>query len=708
MMFLLAVGCLFDRATYLARLAELTDDDGDGVTEVRGDCDDLDAGVFPGALETCNEIDDDCDGRIDASDEVVHAEWYADADGDGFGGGNPVVTCDPPPELVAAGGDCDDTDAERFPGAPEACNGVDDDCDDVIDDDAAPLDWYPDGDGDGFGAGTPVATCADPGGASLADGDCDDTDRTVSPDATEVCNGVDDDCNGATDDAPAVTWFLDRDEDGYGDDDTTYEVCTPPPGYARLGGDCDDVDAERNPSAVEVCEDGSDGDCDGREATCGLAAGESAAEDMSARFSVATTEPYVARSVGTAGDLDGDGDDELAIARPGRNGLEGAVTLIPGQEELWLGDHDLEGEGAPVAGNPSTGAFGFAMSGGEDADGDGRDDLLVSALYEDRVYLFTDGPALLRGGLDASAADVIFVGPDADASFGIAVALLGDIDGDGFGDTLVGDYLYQGSGAAFLYYGDGVGGGREIGLEEAVVLRSSRADAQAGQELASVGDLDGDGLAEFAVGDNKVSSTGESSFAQIFFGDSVHLQATDLADAETVLEGDPTESAFAEIVGVGDVNGDGRDDAAFSSPGWSNASGAAFLLFGSVSVVSAGRIEDVADASVTGSREGLMLGAAVSGPGDLDGDGYRDVATGTGGASGAAGSVVVLRGAAGLGGAYADTDAWAEIEGALTTAEGDGLAGSCDVNGDGAADLVLSAWRSGATQGEAWLVYGAP
>ena len=706
MMFLLAVGCLFDRATYLARLAELTDDDGDGVTEVRGDCDDLDAGVFPGALETCNEIDDDCDGRIDASDEVVHAEWYADADGDGFGGGNPVVTCDPPPELVAAGGDCDDTDAERFPGAPEACNGVDDDCDDVIDDDAAPLDWYPDGDGDGFGAGTPVATCADPGGASLADGDCDDTDRTVSPDATEVCNGVDDDCNGATDDAPAVTWFLDRDEDGYGDDDTTYEVCTPPPGYARLGGDCDDVDAERNPSAVEVCEDGSDGDCDGREATCGLAAGESAAEDMSARFSVATTEPYVARSVGTAGDLDGDGDDELAIARPGRNGLEGAVTLIPGQEELWLGDHDLEGEGAPVAGNPSTGAFGFAMSGGEDADGDGRDDLLVSALYEDRVYLFTDGPALLRGGLDASAADVIFVGPDADASFGIAVALLGDIDGDGFGDTLVGDYLYQGSGAAFLYYGDGVGGGREIGLEEAVVLRSSVDSEDGGHQASALGDLDGDGLPEFAIWDAAVdSSTGEHR-AFVFPGDSARQTSGEPASAAEVFSGPVEDDTFSSMAGVGDLNRDGRDDAAFSAPGLSSGAGGVYVLLGSATIAGGRSISIAADALVHGPTAGAAAGRSVAGAGDLSGDGYPELGIGNSREDVDGGSAWLIEGAAAFSGSILAADAWATIAASGSESEGASLAGELDVNGDGAPDLLCSGWNPLTAQGEGWLIYG--
>jgi hypothetical protein len=709
MLLFLGLGCLVDRAAYDARRAALTDDDGDGVTEVDGDCADDDGDVFPGAPERCNGADDDCDGQADEAEDV-DVRWFADADEDGFGGASEVAACDAPDGFVTAGGDCDDTDGERFPGAVERCNGVDDDCDDEVDDpaDVEPLAWYPDADADGYGDGEPIAVCADPGGAALLDGDCDDADGAVNPGATETCNGLDDDCNGVEDDAPAVTWYLDRDEDGFGDDDDTYLVCTPPPGYVRSGGDCDDLDPERSPRADEVCEDGVDGDCDGLDGTCGLDAGALGADDMSARFSVSGTEAYVARSVASAGDLDGDGDDELLVARPGWAAFTGAVALVAGGPDLYLGDRDLDADATLVTGASGGAAFGYAVSGGGDTDGDGTGDLLVSALFDDRVYLFTDGAAALRGGLDSGDADLVLVGPGADASFGVAVALLGDLDGDGLGDWAIGDYLYGDTGAAFLYYGTGAGGGREVGVEDGVELRATRLDAQAGQELCALGDLDGDGQDEFFIGENKVSSSGETSFAYVYFGTGTRVEPGDLADAPLVLEGTPSDGAFAESAALGDVDGDGRADAAFTAPERDASSGAVFIMLGSRIYPSAAALETIADVEWAGATPGIGIGASVGGPGDLDGDGYADIAA-SGVWSGATlGGHYVLGGRPGISGTYDEFDARATVTGGNTEAEGDGVAGAADLNGDGSGELFFSAWDAGSMQGQAWLVYGGP
>jgi len=100
------------------------DGDGYGVDE---DCEDEDAAINPGATEECNDVDDDCDGVTDPE-----VDWYADVDGDGWGGEG-GSDCEPPEDSVSQGGDCDDTDGAVNPGATEVCNGVDDDCDEVID-----------------------------------------------------------------------------------------------------------------------------------------------------------------------------------------------------------------------------------------------------------------------------------------------------------------------------------------------------------------------------------------------------------------------------------------------------------------------------------------------------------------------------------------------------------------------------------------------
>ena len=115
MLWLTLAGCLIDRETYETRKAFLADDDGDGYSDYQGDCDDANDAVFPGAGEACNFDDDDCDGAVDEGEDLVDSAWYADADEDGFGGGSPLATCEPPDGFVDQGGDCDDTALGVFP-----------------------------------------------------------------------------------------------------------------------------------------------------------------------------------------------------------------------------------------------------------------------------------------------------------------------------------------------------------------------------------------------------------------------------------------------------------------------------------------------------------------------------------------------------------------------------------------------------------------
>lgn len=112
----------------------LPDQDGDGVPPP-ADCDDADDGVYPGAPEICNSVDDDCDSLVDDADPDIQGQgtWFVDADGDGFGAA-PVSACAQPTGSMAIDGDCVDTDADVWPGAPEDCDGADDDCDGIVDD----------------------------------------------------------------------------------------------------------------------------------------------------------------------------------------------------------------------------------------------------------------------------------------------------------------------------------------------------------------------------------------------------------------------------------------------------------------------------------------------------------------------------------------------------------------------------------------------
>jgi hypothetical protein len=265
------------------------DADQDGVTVCEGDCDEGDALVFPGATENCSDgIDNDCDQLVDADDPgaVACGPNCTDSDQDGFaleGGECGPVDCsdsDPAvnpdatescsdgidnncnllvdiddPVAVGCGPDCTDSDQDGFsleggdcgpvdcndgdalvnPAADEDCSdGIDNNCDQLVDAD----------DPVAVGCG-PDCTDSDQDGFNLEGGDCgpvdcDDNDALTSPDAPEICDGVDNDCNGQADEG------FDADQDGV-------TICE---------GDCDDGDALVFPGAAENCGDGIDNDCD--------------------------------------------------------------------------------------------------------------------------------------------------------------------------------------------------------------------------------------------------------------------------------------------------------------------------------------------------------------------------------------------------------------------------------------------------------------
>jgi hypothetical protein len=235
-----------------------------------GDCDDQDNSIHPGRQETCNDIDEDCDGVVDEDASGILTFWYLDSDGDGWGERDVrVYSCAMPPGHVLRDGDCDDLDPLRHPWAEERCNQLDDDCDGITDED--PVDGIPgwtDQDGDGWGdEERPVVSCPWDATTSRA-GDCDDGEPAAHPDAEELCDGIDNDCDGQVDlDALDPSWwYQDTDGDGWGDDEVAVEACDPPTGFVAAGGDCDDANDIVNPGAFEVMGTG-DIDCDGVEPT---------------------------------------------------------------------------------------------------------------------------------------------------------------------------------------------------------------------------------------------------------------------------------------------------------------------------------------------------------------------------------------------------------------------------------------------------------
>jgi hypothetical protein len=309
-----------------------SDDDGDGDPDL-SDCAPLDATIHAGATESCDSVDQDCDGSLvdefDDTDGDLEPDC-TDLDDDGDGdpdetdcadqdatlahglpeicdGANADNDCDPATgDLLdvdgdgwtICDGDCDDSSAERRPQLPELCDGLDNDCDPESGEDET------DSDGDGW---------------RICDLDCDDERDDVHPFAPELCDEIDNDCDGVIE-SPESTdfldWYADEDGDGFGDPDAPWAGnpdCSQPTGFVDDSTDCGPDSAEVHPGAVEVC-DGLDDDCD-------------PATDID----------------GT--EVDGDGDGVLACENQGASGAAARADCDDGDPEVYPGAEELCGDG---------------------------------------------------------------------------------------------------------------------------------------------------------------------------------------------------------------------------------------------------------------------------------------------------------------------------------------------------------------------------
>jgi len=194
-------------------------------------------------------ITDPYSGGYIAESEYIEA---VDNDGDGF----------------SSQEDCDDNDDTVSPGAPELCDGKDNNCNDIVDD--VLNTYYVDGDSDGYGdPAFPVdlIACTTPVGHSDNSDDCNDLCAECFPGNPEVCDEKDNNCDDQVDEGVTNTYYLDSDADGYGEPNNTTQACSMPNGYVDDNADCDDNDFNVNPSAIEIFGNGIDDNCDGFQPT---------------------------------------------------------------------------------------------------------------------------------------------------------------------------------------------------------------------------------------------------------------------------------------------------------------------------------------------------------------------------------------------------------------------------------------------------------
>lgn len=233
-----------------------------------GDCNDKDKSIFPGAAEVCDGIDNGCNGLTD--EELPEQSYYT-----GTAGTLGVGICKGGMKSCVDGA-WKITTSEIAPAATDDCDGQDNNCNTFVDEGQTLSTFYFDNDGDGFGnSSDSKAGCTATDGSIYSNGikvfnyvtvggDCQDDDSKINPEATESCNGIDDDCNGQVDEKVLNTYFLDADLDGYGSSIlATLEACAAPKGYVDNSSDCDDLNAAINPSVKESC-NAFDDDCNGK------------------------------------------------------------------------------------------------------------------------------------------------------------------------------------------------------------------------------------------------------------------------------------------------------------------------------------------------------------------------------------------------------------------------------------------------------------
>ncbi|MCB9664710.1 MAG: putative metal-binding motif-containing protein [Alphaproteobacteria bacterium] len=399
----------------------VVDADGDGVPADR-DCNDANPLVRPGAAELCNGADDDCDGLVDQSPSPILDDGarvvgpaYRDVDIDGYGvDASATWYCDTlPAGWALAGGDCDDASAARRPGAAELCDGIDNDCDGLVDSrdpdvnvagTAGAAQGHPDDDGDGFGAPTTRAMCSasDPGFVD-DDTDCDDTRGDVYPGALERCDGVDQDCDDEIDEEgiDPFPWFRDADGDGYGSASSgTLVACTRPSGHTREDDDCDDTDPGVHPGAEESCDSAEDANCDGYQGDAdpdrdGFPACEDCGEGDPKVYPGAPETWYDGIDQDCAGDddWDRDGDGHRLPTAPGGGDDcdDGDPDVHPGGTEVALDGIDNDCVGGDSCDTDGDGVCDVdddcPYDNPDDRDGDGvcdSDDPCPDDLLDDR------------------------------------------------------------------------------------------------------------------------------------------------------------------------------------------------------------------------------------------------------------------------------------------------------------------------------------